>query len=380
MKFYGLRINTLTLGLGLWLAVVSIAGCATQPVLKDVFAKDFLIGAALNDDVVWGKDPGAAAIVQQQFNTITPENVMKWAVIHPELNKYDFEQADRFVAFGQKNKMFIISHTLIWQQQIPEWAFQGSDKKLLSRDAMLARMKDHIFTVMGRYKGRVNGWDVVNEALDDDGTMRKTKWLETIGKDFIAKAFEYAHEADPDAELYYNDYSLDKPAKRDAAVRLVKDLKSKGLRIDGVGIQGHWGMNYPVSEELEAFINAIAALGVKVMVTEMDIDVLPSAYDYKGADITKNVELRKELNPYPDGLPDEMQQKLAGRYAELFSIFLKHKDTISRVTLWGVYDKTSWLNNWPVKGRTSYPLLFDRNYKSKPAFDAVIKVAQSEVK
>jgi beta-xylosidase/GH35 family endo-1,4-beta-xylanase len=373
MKFNKLKLNTITLGLGLWLAIVSVASCANQPALKDVLAKDFLIGAALNDDVVSGKDAGAAAIARQQFNTITAENVMKWEKIHPQPDKYDFEPADRFVAFGEKNNMFVVGHTLLWHQQIPASVFEDKDGKLLGRDAMLARMKDHIFTVMGRYKGRVKGWDVVNEALEDEGPLRKTKWIETIGEDFIAKAFEYAHEADPDAELYYNDYSLDKPAKRDAAVRLVKDLKSKGLRIDGVGIQGHWGMNYPTSEELEAFINAIAALGVKVMVTEMDIDVLPSAYDYKGADITKNVELRKELNPYPDGLPDEMQKKLADRYAGLFAIFLKHKGTISRVTLWGVYDKTSWLNNWPVKGRTSYPLLFDRNYQPKPAFDAVIK-------
>jgi endo-1,4-beta-xylanase len=231
---------------------------------------------------------------------------------------------------------------------------------------------------MGRYKGKVNGWDVVNEALSDEGPLRKTKWLETVGEDFIAKAFEYAHEADPNAELYYNDFSLDKPAKREATVRLVKDLKAKGLRIDGVGIQGHWGMNYPSREDLQAFIDAMAATGVKVMITEMDIDILPSATQYRGADINVRVELRKELNPYVDGLPDDMQQKLADRYTELFSILVKNADKIERVTFWGVYDKTSWLNNYPVRGRTSYPLLFDRDYKSKPVFDAVIKTAQAK--
>jgi endo-1,4-beta-xylanase len=353
-------------------------GCSSRPALKNVFAKDFLIGAAVNDDVVSGKDSQAAAIVEKQFNTITAENVMKWALIHPEPNDYNFAPADRFVEFGQKNKMFIVGHTLVWQNQIPAWVFKDDANNTLSRDALLARMKDHIFAVVGRYKGRVNGWDVVNEALTDSGQFQRTKWYKIIGEDFIAKAFEYAHQADPDAELYYNEYSLEMPAKREACVRLVKDLKAKGLRIDGVGIQGHWGMKYPTSKELDAFINAFAPLGVKVMVTELDIDVLPSATQYMGADINFRVGMQEKLNPYVNGLPNDVQKKLADRYADLFAILLEHKDTVSRVTFWGVYDKTSWLNNWPVRGRTSYPLLFDRNYQPKPAFDAVIKVVNTK--
>jgi endo-1,4-beta-xylanase len=349
-----------------------------QPALKDVFKKNFLIGAALNSNLVYGKDPQAAGIVEKHFNTITAENAMKWEPIHPEPNKYVFDAADRFVDFGLKNNMFIIGHTLVWQNQTPDWAFVDSANKLLSRDAMLARMRDHISTIVGRYKGKVKGWDVVNEALTDEGALGKTKWLETIGEDFIAKAFEYAHAADPNAELYYNDYSLDKPAKRDAACRLVKDLQSKGLRIDGVGIQGHWGMNYPTREDLDAFIDSIGALGVKVMVTELDIDILPKSFEYMGADVNVRADLQKELNPYVDGLPDDVQKKLADRYSELFTQLLTHKDVVSRVTFWGVYDKTSWLNNWPVRGRTSYPLLFDRNYQPKAAFFAVIKTAEAK--
>ena len=238
-------------------ALLLAAGCSVQqPALKDVFKKDFLIGGALNDDVVNGKDPNAAAIAEKQFSTITPENVMKWMHIHPEPNKYDFAAADRFVDFGQKNNMFIVGHTLVWHWQTPNWVFVDDANKPLTRDALLARMKDHISTVVGRYKGRVNGWDVVNEALEDNGQLRKTKWLEIIGEDFIAKAFEYAHEADPNAELYYNDFTLDKPAKRDACIRLVKDLQSKGIRIDGVGLQGQaWRFdpNNPSRENLEDF-------------------------------------------------------------------------------------------------------------------------------
>jgi endo-1,4-beta-xylanase len=350
-----------------------------QPALKDVFAEDFLIGGALNDDVVNGKDPNAAAIATRHFSTITAENVMKWERIHPEPNKYDFASTDRFVDFGRKNNMFIVGHTLVWHWQTPKWVFVDDANNPLTRDALLARMKEHIFAVVGRYKGRVNGWDVVNEALEDNGQLRKTKWLEIIGEDFIAKAFEYAHEADPNAELYYNDFSLENPAKRDGCIRLVKDLQSKGVHINGVGVQGQaWRLepDSPSQENLEGFINAVSALGVKVMITEMCIDVLPKAFDQMGADIKLRAELREELNPYVNGLPDRMQKKLADRYAELFSIFHKHADQISRVTLWGVYDKTSWLNNWPVRGRTNYPLLFDRNYKPKPAFFAVVKTAK----
>jgi endo-1,4-beta-xylanase len=344
--------------------------------LKETFGEYFLIGAALNNDVVSGRDPKAVEIVKTHFNSVTAEDVMKWERIHPEINKYDFEAADRFIEFGMKNKMFIIGHTLIWQSQIPDPAFLDETGKLLSREAMLARMKDHIFTVMGRYKGKVNGWDVVNEALSDEGAILNTKWIQTIGEDFVAKAFEYAHQADPDAELYYNDFSLDKPPKRDAAVRLLKDLKSKGLRVDGIGIQGHWGMDYPTRQNFDAFVDSMAVIGIKVMVTEMDVDILPTAWEYSGADINVRAELRKDLNPYPDGLPDEIQKVLADRYAELFSMLVDNSDNITRVTFWGVYDKTSWLNNWPVRGRTSYPLLFDRNYQPKPAFSAVIRTAQ----
>jgi endo-1,4-beta-xylanase len=375
-----MRIKNLPAVLGVTFILAGAAHSllsADEPALKDVFKNHFLIGAAVNNDVVSGRDPLAAAVVEKHFDTITPENAMKWMSIHPESNRYDFEAADRFVTFGEKNKLFLVGHTLVWQHQIPAWAFVDSSNKLSSREAMLARMEDHIRTVVGRYKGRVNGWDVVNEALSDDGSLRKTKWLETVGDDFVAKAFEYAHEADPGAELYYNDFSLDKPAKRDAAVRLVKDLQSKGLRIDGVGIQGHWGMDYPMREDFDAFVDSIAALGVKVMVTELDVDILPNATRYMGADINVRAELKNELNPYISGLPDEMQQKLANRYAELFSMLFGHKGRISRVTFWGVSDKTSWLNNWPVRGRTSYPLLFDRNYQPKPAFFAVIRTAKS---
>jgi endo-1,4-beta-xylanase len=313
-----------------------------------------------------------------QFNTITAENVMKWQPIHPEQGKYNFEAADRFVDYGVKHKMFIVGHTLIWHWQTGQRTFMDSTGKLLDRQSMLERMKEHIFTVVGRYKGKVKGWDVVNEALDDSGNINKTKWAETIGEDYVEKAFEFAHEADPDAELYYNDFLIDRPAKRDGTVRLIRKLQSKGLRIDGVGLQWHCGLDYPVRSEFNAFVDSISALGVKIMITELDVDILPSAFDYQGADLGKNAKLKKELNPYTDGLPDEKQKQLADRYTELFSMLLDKPGKISRVTLWGVDDGASWLNHWPVRGRTNYPLLFDRNYKPKPAFFSIVETGRGK--
>jgi len=210
------------------------------------------------------------------------------------------------------------------------------------------------------------------------GQLRKNKWFEIIGEDYVAKAFEYARQADLNAQLYYNDYNMWKKGQREGVVRLIRDLQSKGIHVDGIGIQGHWGMDYPPLKDLEDSILAFSELGVKVMITELDITLLPSAWDQKGADISLNFELQKKLNPYPDALPDEMQDKLAKRYAELFSLFHKHRDKFSRVTFWGVHDGRSWRNYWPVRGRTDYPLLFDRQYKPKPAFDAVVKTAKGE--
>ncbi len=355
---------------------MSCGNRSEDPSLREAFQGKFLIGAAVNDDVVSGEDSRAAGIVVSQFNSVTAENAMKWVWIHPEPQRFEFGPADRFVEFGEREGMFIVGHVLVWHSQIPPGAFEDGKGKLLGRDAMLARMKDHIASVVGRYRGRVKAWDVVNEALTDEGEMRETRWTQTIGRDYVARAFEFAHEADPSAELYYNDFSLDKPPKRDACVRLVKELRNQGLRVDGVGIQGHWGMDYPTTENLEAFIDSTAALGVKVMVTEMDLDILPPAWDYEGADVSKSAELRAELNPYANGLSEEAEKRFTDRYRELFSILTRHSSQVSRVTFWGVYDKTSWLNDWPVRGRTSYPLLFGRDYQPKPAFYALIDLVK----
>jgi endo-1,4-beta-xylanase len=351
-----------------------VAANAQQPTtLKDAYRGIFHVGAAINEQQIAGTDALGTGIVAAQFDSISPENVLKWERVHPSLDTYNFELADKYVAFGEKNHMFIVGHNLVWHSQVPNWVFQDDQGKPLTREALLQRMHDHIFKVVGRYKGRIQSWDVVNEALNEDGTLRKSKWQQIIGDDFIEKAFEYAHQADPQAELTYNDYSLENEAKLKGALALVARLKAHGVAITTVGIQGHDSLAHPTVEEEDAAITAFAKLGVKVAISELDIDVLPRDPKLFSADVSLKVKQDPKLNPYANGLPDDVQQELARRYADLFAVFLKHRAEMSRVTFWGVTDRDSWLNNWPVPGRTSYPLLFDRNGKPKPAFEAVIE-------
>jgi len=344
--------------------------------LKEAFAGDFRIGAALNPAQFTGRDTAGAAIVRSQFNTITPENVLKWESVHPRPGVYDFAAPDRYVAFGQANEMRIIGHTLVWHNQTPRWVFQDSDGRPASRDTLLARMRDHIHMVVGRYRDKIFGWDVVNEAVDEDGSLRRSPWSAIIGPDFIEKAYSYAREADPGAELYYNDYSLENAPKRNGAVALIRKLQSEGIHIAAVGLQGHYKLDWPSVAQLDTTIDAFAALGVKVNITELDVDVLPPVTRGPAAEVTAQGTSRAGSNPYFAGLPDSVQRKLAQRYADLFQEFMRHRDVIDRVTFWGVGDGDSWLNNWPVRGRTSYPLLFDRQHRPKPAFDAVMRVVR----
>ena len=359
-----------------------LAGCKTgtsvagaPPTLKHAFQKDFLIGAALNESQFTGQNAREAALVKEQFNSISPENVLKWESVHPEPDRYNFGPADRYVEFGQENHMFIIGHNLIWHSQTPRWVFQDDRGNPISRDALLQRMHDHIFTVVGRYKGKIGGWDVVNEALNEDGTLRQSPWEKIIGDDYLVKAYQFAHEADPNVQLYYNDYSLENAPKREGAIALVKKLQAAGIPVAGVGLQGHYNLTWPTTQQVDETIKAFANLGVKVMITELDMDILPPATRSQAAEVSMNVALRAELNPYTNGLPAAVGLAEAKRYAALFKVFVANRDRITRVTFWGVTDGDSWRNDWPVKGRTAYPLLFDRSCEPKPGFDLVIKIS-----
>jgi len=354
------------------LAAATSAASGEAPALKDLAPKTMRIGVALNEKQSDGKDTAALAILTRHFNQVSPENLLKWEAVHPEATRYDFGPADRYVELGRSHGMFVVGHVLLWHQQTPAWVFAGEDGKKLDRETLLARLRSHVATVVGRYRGRIGGWDVVNEALEEDGTLRKTPWLEAIGEDYLAKAFEFAHEADPDAELYYNDYNLWKPAKRDAAIRLVQGLKAKGLRVDGIGEQGHWGIDDPPLAAIDEALGAMRAAGLVPMITELDMDVLPRDPDMWGADLAKKAKIRAKTNVYPDGLPASLQEQLARRYADVFTLFLKHG--VGRVTFWGVTDATTWLHDFPIPGRVNYPLLWDRDGREKPAFDAVAEV------
>ena len=251
--------------------------------------------------------------------------------------------------------------------------FTDDKGKPVTREVLIDRMYHHITTVVSHYSGRIKGWDVVNEAFNDDGTLRHTPYYNIIGPDYIELAFRFAHAADPDAELYYNDYNLSTPAKRESVCKLVRELKAKGLRIDAVGMQSHNGYNYPDLKNYEASIDSFAACGVKVQMTELDLNMLPNPKSFGGAEISQRYQYNKEYNPYVKGLDKKAQKVFDSRYLALFDIYRRHAAQIERVTLWGVTDGTSWLNNWPIPGRTNYPLLFDRQGKAKKVVKEICK-------
>ncbi len=343
--------------------------------LKEALKDKFYIGAALNTHQTPSSDSAENELIISQFNAIVAENCMKSALIQPEQGVFKFEDADRFVKFGEDNNMWITGHCLLWHSQAPRWLFVDAEGNDVSRDTLIARMKTHIETLVGRYKGRVKGWDVVNEAIEDNGDYRQTKFYNIIGEDYIELAFKFAHEADPDCELYYNDYSMANPGRREGVIKMVKGLQEKGIKVDGIGMQGHLNIDVPDINEFEKSIVAFSELGVTVMITEMDITVLPWPSQQVSAEISTNFELRAEYNPFPDSLSVEMSEKLTNRYTDFFKLFLKHSDKISRVTLWGVHDNQTWRNNWPIRGRKDYPLLFDRELQPKPAVANIINAA-----
>jgi endo-1,4-beta-xylanase len=333
--------------------------------LKDSFKKDFLIGTALNNSQIDEKNAVVNDLIKKQFNAATPENIMKSALIHPKWDTYNFTMADKLIEYGKKNNIKINGHTLIWHSQLPNFI-----RGIKSSDSIRTFFTDHIKTVAGRYKGKIFSWDVVNEALNEDGTLRNSVFLKHLGEGYLVDAFRLAQEASPKTELYYNDYNNEQPAKRAGCIKLIKKIQESGARIDGVGIQGHWHVGKIPLKDIEESILEYSALGLKVMFTELDIEVLER--NFQGADVNQRMANSPEINPYTNGLPDNVQKQLADDYEALFKLFLKHKDKVTRVTFWGVNDGDSWLNNWPVRGRTSYPLLFDRNNQPKPAYFKVV--------
>ena len=359
LKSQGLRIVSRSI---LVAAVLfSPATLLAQKTLKEAYRDYFPIGVAVAPRNLSGQE---AELIKQQFSSITPENAMKMGPIHPEPDRYNWKDADDIVDFAQTNGILVRGHTLCWHNQTPRWFFTDSQGKQVSKEELLARLKQHITAVMTRYKGKIYAWDVVNEAVPDTGSAlyRQSKFFEIIGEDYIQKAFEYAHAVDPSAKLFYNDYNTESAAKREKIYQLVKKLKEKNVPVHGVGMQGHWSIYEPTQAELEKSITQFASLGLAVQITELDVSVYPKEHERRAKkDTDKSI------------YTDEMMQKQSAHYKMLFDTFRKYKGTVTGVTFWNVSDKSSWLDNFPVPNRKDFPLLFDQNYKPKPALDGVVK-------
>ncbi|MDE3251529.1 MAG: endo-1,4-beta-xylanase [Bacteroidota bacterium] len=329
--------------------------------LQFYFRNYFTMGVAVSPRSLHRDEAG---LILQQFGSLTAENAMKMGPIHPKENEYYWKDADSIVAFAQRNHLKIRGHNLCWHNQTPRWLFTDEKGDTVSKTVLLQRLKDHIETVVKRYKGSIYAWDVVNEAISDKpGELyRNSPWFRICGEDFIAKAFEYAHEADPQALLFYNDYNVINPVKRDKICQMIKSLIKKGIPIQGMGLQGHWAVNEPSAGMLDSTIQAFTKLGLQIQVTELDISVYPKehqARERRNEDVSTDFSAEKESAQIE-------------RYKTIFRILEKYKKQISGVTFWNISDRSSWLDNFPVRGRKDYPLLFDKNLQPKKAYWEVI--------
>ena len=360
------------------LSVLLLATCTPkEQTLKSVFEGKFIIGAAVNGAQITGADTRGDSVLVRHFGAIEPENCLKSAEIMPSFGQYDWTLADQYVDFGQKNGLDVYGHCLIWHSQCtPDFCYDEQGQ-LISAELLKERMKQHITTVVTRYKGRIKGWDVVNEAILEDGSYRQSPFWQILGEEFIPWAFRCAQEADPDLELYYNDYSMHEPRKLETVIRMVKDIQAKGIRIDAVGFQGHLGMDYPDLDLYESHIRRIKdETGIDVCITELDMSILPSvtqSADVSGVNFyeaMRNPETREalmaSLDPYRDGIPEEVYAAWNARMGDFLKMFLKNSDAIRRINVWGVCDSDSWKNGWPIPGRHDSPLWVDRNYELKP--------------
>ncbi|MCC8426933.1 endo-1,4-beta-xylanase [Mucilaginibacter sp. UR6-11] len=339
---------------GLFWVIGANGQAAGNKGLKDYYAGYFPVGVAVTPALL--RDPAAQALILQHFNSLTPENAMKMGPIHPEENRYYWNDADAIVDFAQQHGLKVRGHNLCWHQQTPAWMYRDKDGGLVTKEVLLERLKQHIYAVVGRYKGKIYAWDVVNEAVADenDKVYRNSVWYQLCGDDYILKAFQYAHEADPDAILFYNEYGTENPQKRDRVYRLLKKLIDAGAPVNAIGLQAHWNLTDPTNAQITDAIKLYASLGLKVQITELDMNI----YGHND----------KEAMAYTP----EIEQKQTERYGQVFKLFRENKQYITGVTFWNLSDRSSWLDNFPVKGRKNYPLLFDQDLQPKKAYQSVV--------
>lgn len=353
------------------LLVFATTGPAGEASLKAKYRDLFPIGVALGGTLPGDYSASERKLIEDQFAVLTPENSMKLQQLQPTEGVYDFRQADALVEFAQDRGLKAVGHTLVWAKddRTPAWVFLDGDQPA-GRDLVLDRLRTHIRTVAGRYRGELASWDVVNEVIGDgDDFLRPSGWQKAAGLDFVAKAFEWAHEADPDALLIYNDYDVEKPGRREKLLRLLGELKARKVPIHAVGLQGHWEVDRVPIREIDEMLTVIHGLGLKAVISELDLGVVPRGVWW--ADGGKNRAEIAKTDPLAGGCPPDLLKRQADQYAELFRLFRKHRETIARVTFWDLHDGRSWLNEFPWK-HAEYPLLFDREGKPKPAFEAVL--------
>ena len=375
-----------------FLSLLAVAACRNEApavpdvALKDVYSDSFLIGAAVSSFNFSDRSPETRDLLLKHFNAISPDNELKPESLHPRPDVWNFERADNYCSFGRENGMWILGHTLCWHNQTPDFFWTRPDGSTMSKDEIFNSIESYIRTVCTHFLGKVDAWDVINEIVSEDGGYRDLGWVHALGADpavvdeFVKHVFRCAEKYAPDTELYYNEFNCWRPTKLAGIIRLVRMLQAEGIRIDGVGIQAHWGLNYPKKHYIEEAIEQLYALGVKVNITELDVDVLPISKE--GQVIGRSLqdpqyqleEFEEFLDPYKDGLPAEVEDQLAARYEDLFRLFYGHRDQISRVTFWGIHDGTSWKNGSPIARRTNYPLLFQRDFTPHKAFYSVAAV------
>jgi GH35 family endo-1,4-beta-xylanase len=345
----------------------SSAPVASKPLsvvkgLKEYYKKYFPIGVAVSPGAL-KSDEGV--LIQQQFNSMTPENAMKMGPIHPAPNQYNWAGSDSIAAFARRNNIKLRGHCLVWHNQTPGWLFKDAEGKQVSKELLLQRIKEHITTVVTRYKDVIYAWDVVNEVISDkpEEFYRNTLFYQVCGEEFIAKAFQWAHEADPKAILFYNDYNEIDPVKREKIIRLIKELQVKGIPIQGAGLQAHWAINEPSEEQLEKTLSDFAALGLSLQITELDISVYPKEHTAR----------ERKSDDYDTAFSTAKEEKQMAVYKMCFDAFRRYKKNITGVTFWNISDRHSWLDDFPVRGRKDYPLLFDKELKPKKAFREVVQ-------
>ncbi len=365
-------------------ALLSISAQDDKLGLSHFYKDHFLVGTIYHGDVLGNDSPNfnqkqEFKIIKNEFNAITAENCMKPMYLINDNGKYNFDESDAFVKYAQENELTIIGHTLVWKNSAPDWFFKGDDGKQVTREVLIERLQNYIKTVVSRYKGMITYWDVVNEAVDVFKTkngekyakLKSTPWYDIIGEEYIKIAYEAAHKADPNCKLLYNDYNMYQREKINFIIEMVLSLRSEGVPIHGIGSQGHMFMKHPKLEDIEYWLKQCSNAKIPLHITELDVSVLPNAWKHKGASVEDRFDLAEEFNPYPKGLPKFILKQQAKRYKALFKLFLKYSSSIERVTFWGVWDGNSWRNYLPMKGRTDYPLLFDRNFDKKPAYNAL---------